>query len=72
MQRIIKIHMGLRDAARQQHPRARPIEVADTLGISVRQVERTVTAFMSGLRRSLAQPASRTRSRSLARLRRAA
>jgi DNA-directed RNA polymerase specialized sigma24 family protein len=50
----------------------RPIEVADALGISVRQVERTVTAFMSGLRRSLAQPASRSRTRAFARLRKAA
>ncbi|MBI1796691.1 MAG: hypothetical protein HY076_05600 [Candidatus Eisenbacteria bacterium] len=50
----------------------RPIEVADALGISVRQVERTVTAFMSGLRRSLARPASRARTRAVARLDRAA
>jgi DNA-directed RNA polymerase specialized sigma24 family protein len=52
--------------------RLRPIEVADALGISVRQVERTVDTFMSGLRRSLAQPASRARTRALARLRKAA
>jgi hypothetical protein len=31
MQRITEIDMGLGDAARQQHPRARPVEVADQL-----------------------------------------
>ena len=36
MQRIIKIDMGLRDAARQQHPRARPVEVADELDRATR------------------------------------
>ena len=36
MQRIIEIDMGLRDAARQQHPRARPVEVADELDRATR------------------------------------
>jgi hypothetical protein len=27
--RVIEIDVGLRDATRQQHPRARPVEVAD-------------------------------------------
>ena len=36
MQRIIKIDMGLGDAARQQHPRARPVEVADELDRATR------------------------------------
>jgi len=31
MPRIIKIDMGLRNAAGQQHPRARPVEVTDKL-----------------------------------------
>jgi len=36
MQRVIKIDMGLRDAARQQHPRAGPVEVADELDRATR------------------------------------
>ena len=36
MQRVIKIDMGLRDAVRQQHPRARPVEVADELDLATR------------------------------------
>jgi len=36
MQRVIKIDMGLRDAVRQQHPRARPVEVADELDRATR------------------------------------
>lgn len=57
------------------YERLEAIEVADALGISVRQVERTYASLIAGLRRSLAQPATRTRSRAngaTARLRRAA
>ena len=57
------------------YERLYPIEVADALGISVRQVERTYASLITGLRRSLAQPATRSRSRSTAsgaRLRKAA
>ena len=31
MPRVIKIDIGLRNAADQQHPRARPVEVTDEL-----------------------------------------
>lgn len=51
--------------------RLRPAEVADALGISVPQVERTYRAVLGGLRRSLARPAARRRAGS-DRLRRAA
>lgn len=57
------------------YERLHAIEVADALGISVRQVERTYASLIAGLRRSLAQPATRTRSRATSaavRLRRAA
>ncbi len=40
-----------------------PIEVADTLGLSLRQVERTYDALLSELRRSLARAAARARGR---------
>ena len=36
MQRVIKIDVRLRDPARQQHPRARPVEVADELDRAAR------------------------------------
>jgi DNA-directed RNA polymerase specialized sigma24 family protein len=38
-----------------------PIEVADTLGLSVRQVERTYDAMLLDLRRSLSRGTSRVR-----------
>jgi DNA-directed RNA polymerase specialized sigma24 family protein len=38
-----------------------PIEVADALGLSLRQVERTYEALLSELRRSLARSAARSR-----------
>jgi DNA-directed RNA polymerase specialized sigma24 family protein len=38
-----------------------PIEVADTLGLSVRQVERTYDAMLLDLRRSLSRGTSRIR-----------
>jgi len=36
MQRVVKVDVGLRDAARQQHPRARPVEIADDLDRATR------------------------------------
>jgi DNA-directed RNA polymerase specialized sigma24 family protein len=41
--------------------RLRPAEVADALGISVPQVERTYRTLLGGLRRTLARPAARRR-----------
>jgi DNA-directed RNA polymerase specialized sigma24 family protein len=50
-----------------------PIEVADVLGLSLRQVERTYAALLGELRRSLARAAGRTRTRaSVSRQRKAA
>ena len=50
-----------------------PIEVADTLGLSVRQVERTYDAMLLDLRRTLSRSASRARTTATAaRQRRAA
>jgi DNA-directed RNA polymerase specialized sigma24 family protein len=40
-----------------------PIEVAHALGVSVRQVERTVGALLAELRRALPRPAGRPRMR---------
>ncbi|MEK7330140.1 MAG: hypothetical protein AAB113_04990, partial [Candidatus Eisenbacteria bacterium] len=40
-----------------------PIEVADALGLSLRQVERTCDALLAELRRSLARAAGRARTR---------
>jgi DNA-directed RNA polymerase specialized sigma24 family protein len=41
--------------------RLRPAEVADALGISVPQVERSYRTLMGGLRRSLVRPVARRR-----------
>jgi len=46
------------------YERLYPIEVADALGISLRQVERTYDALLSELRRSAARDAGRARTRS--------
>ncbi len=45
------------------YERLYPIEVADALGISLRQVERTYDALLAELRRSTARGAGRTRAR---------
>jgi DNA-directed RNA polymerase specialized sigma24 family protein len=57
------------------YERLYPIEVADALGISLRQVERTYDALLTELRRSVARGAARSRARSTptaARVRKAA
>jgi len=46
------------------YERLYPIEVADTLGISLRHVERTYDALLTELRRSVARGAGRARARS--------
>jgi DNA-directed RNA polymerase specialized sigma24 family protein len=46
------------------YERLYPIEVADALGISLRQVERTYDALLTELRRSVARGAGRARARS--------
>lgn len=45
------------------YERLYPIEVADTLGISLRQVERTYDALLAELRRSAARASGRARAR---------
>ena len=45
------------------YERLYPIEVADALGISLRQVERTYDALLTELRRPVARGAGRSRSR---------
>ena len=57
------------------YERLYPIEVADALGISLRQVERTYDALLTELRRPVARGAGRSRARSAtpaARVRKAA
>jgi DNA-directed RNA polymerase specialized sigma24 family protein len=55
------------------YERLYPIEVADTLGISLRQVERTYDALLTELRRPVARGRSRARSTAAAaRVRKAA
>jgi len=57
------------------YERLYPIEVANTLGISLRQVERTYDALLTELRRSVARGTGRSRARSTtpaARVRKAA
>ena len=46
------------------YERLNPIEVADALNLSLRQVERTYDALFAELRRSLARVAGRARTRS--------
>ena len=46
------------------YERLYPIEVADALGISLRQVERTYDALLTELRRSVARGTGRARARS--------
>ncbi len=46
------------------YERLYPIEVADALGISLRQVERTYDALLTELRRSVVGAAGRARARS--------
>jgi DNA-directed RNA polymerase specialized sigma24 family protein len=48
------------------YERLYPIEVADALGISLRQVERTYDALLTELRRSAVRAAGRARARSTA------
>ena len=45
------------------YERLYPVEVADALGISLRQVERTYDALLAELRRSVARSAGRARPR---------
>ena len=57
------------------YERLYPVEVADALGISLRQVERTYDALLADLRRTAVRPAGRPRTRSTpaaSRLRKAA
>ena len=46
------------------YERLYPVEVADALGISLRQVERTYDTLVAELRRPVARASGRTRSRS--------
>ena len=46
------------------YERLYPIEVANTLGISLRQVERTYDTLLTELRRSVARGTGRSRARS--------
>jgi DNA-directed RNA polymerase specialized sigma24 family protein len=46
------------------YERLYPVEVADALGISLRQVERTYDALLVELRRSVVRASARTRARS--------
>jgi len=48
------------------YERLYPIEVADALGISLRQVERTYDALLTELRRAVTPRAGRTRTRTAA------
>jgi hypothetical protein len=51
--RLIKINVGLRDAVYQQHPRVRPVEVAEQLDAAIRA--RLVIARLTAARLSAAR-----------------